>query len=288
MALADRGLVDVAGEYELRARLDERGEDVVPPRDRLLPRAPRGPDQVMVEDDDPERVRRRVREQRRRVLELAAAQAAGLVPPGAHRVQPHDQEPLGAVDRLGRLPEPLELGERPGEPGRERVRDVVVARDREEREAQAAQEPSGALVLVPAAPVRQVSARDDQLGPRPLDQRGERSLDDRILARSGVQIRDVEDPRRHRARRVLDYTELVADESAELFDDLYLGMRAGGALRKQRRGEPLTMEEQEALGRWQRLSTRRKIFAVGAFAVGAFGLGFTLGGLVFGRWRRAA
>ena len=49
----------------------------------------------------------------------------------------------------------------------------------------------------------------------------------------------------------------MEDESTELFDDLYLGMRAGGALRKQRRGEPLTSEEQEALGRWQRLSTRR-------------------------------
>ena len=33
----------------------------------------------------------------------------------------------------------------------------------------------------------------------------------------------------------------MADEqSTEIFDDLYLGLRAGGALRKQRRGEPLT------------------------------------------------
>ena len=79
----------------------------------------------------------------------------------------------------------------------------------------------------------------------------------------------------------------MADESAEVFDDLYLGLRAGGALRKQRRGEPLTTEEQEVLGRWQRLSTWRKAFAIGAFAVGTFGLGFTLGGLVFGRWRKA-
>ena len=47
----------------------------------------------------------------------------------------------------------------------------------------------------------------------------------------------------------------MADEqSTEIFDDLYLGLRAGGALRKQRRGEPLTAEEREALGRWQRLS----------------------------------
>jgi hypothetical protein len=80
----------------------------------------------------------------------------------------------------------------------------------------------------------------------------------------------------------------MADEhSTEIFDDLYLGLRAGGALRKQRRGESLTAEEEEAIGRWQRLSTWRKGIAIGSFAVGTFGLGFTLGGLVFGRWRKA-
>jgi hypothetical protein len=79
----------------------------------------------------------------------------------------------------------------------------------------------------------------------------------------------------------------VTDESTEIFDDLYLGLRAGGAMRKQRRGEPLTAEEEQALGHWQRLSRWRKAIAVGAFAVGTFGLGFTLGGLVFGKWRRA-
>ena len=67
----------------------------------------------------------------------------------------------------------------------------------------------------------------------------------------------------------------MTDENAEVFDDLYLGLRAGGALRKQRRGEELTTEEQEALGRWQRLSTPRKAVAIGAFTVGTFGLGFT-------------
>jgi hypothetical protein len=77
----------------------------------------------------------------------------------------------------------------------------------------------------------------------------------------------------------------MADDSAEIFDDLYLGLRAGGALRKQRRGEELTTEEREALSRWQRLSTARKAIAIGGFAVGTFGLGFTLGGLIFGRWR---
>src|SRR4051812_12325275 len=81
--------------------------------------------------------------------------------------------------------------------------------------------------------------------------------------------------------------ETVTDEATEIFDDLYLGIRAGGAVRKKRRGEPLTLEEQEALGRWQRLSTWRKAVAIGGFAVGTFGLGVALGGLVFGRWRKA-
>lgn len=81
--------------------------------------------------------------------------------------------------------------------------------------------------------------------------------------------------------------KFVVDEPTELFDDLYLGLRAGGAMRKQRRGEPLTMEEEAAISRWQRLSRWRKAIAVGAFALGTFGLGFTLGGLVFGRWKKA-
>ena len=77
------------------------------------------------------------------------------------------------------------------------------------------------------------------------------------------------------------------EDPTEIVDDLYLGLRAGGAMRKQRRGEALTTEEQEALGRWQRLSAWRKALAIGAFAVGTFGLGFTLGGLIFGRWKKA-
>ena len=81
--------------------------------------------------------------------------------------------------------------------------------------------------------------------------------------------------------------EPMGDESIEIFDDLYLGLRAGGAIRKQRRGESLTTEELEALSRWQRLSPWRKTIAIGAFGLGTFGLGFTLGSLVFGRWRKA-
>ena len=79
----------------------------------------------------------------------------------------------------------------------------------------------------------------------------------------------------------------MAEDSAELFDDIYVGLRAGAAGRKKRRGEPLSREEQEALGRWERMSAGRKAAAVGGFALGTFGLGFTVGGLVFGRWRKA-
>src|SRR5262249_22552574 len=80
----------------------------------------------------------------------------------------------------------------------------------------------------------------------------------------------------------------MSEQTPEIFDDLYLGLQAGGALRKQRRGEELTVEEAQALSRWQRLSVWRKGLAIGAFAVGTFGLGFTVGGLVFGRWRKTA
>ena len=83
------------------------------------------------------------------------------------------------------------------------------------------------------------------------------------------------------------YTRAVSD-GPEIFDDLYLGLQAGGALRKQRRGEELTEQERDALGRWQQMSMWRKGLAVGAFAIGTFGLGFTLGGLVFGRRARKA
>jgi hypothetical protein len=82
-------------------------------------------------------------------------------------------------------------------------------------------------------------------------------------------------------------TGMAEEQSGEIFDDLYLGIRAGGAMRKQRRGESLTPEEEEAIGRWRGLSPWRKGVAIGGFTAGTFGLGFTLGGLVFGRWRKA-
>ena len=83
------------------------------------------------------------------------------------------------------------------------------------------------------------------------------------------------------------YNEVMVDDPSELFDDIYVGLRAGAAGRKKRRGEPLTTEEREALGRWERMTRARKVVAVGGFAVGTFSLGLTLGGLIGRRSRKA-
>ena len=52
VALADGGLVDVAGEDELRARVDEPREDAASASDRLLSRSPGRPEEMVVEYDD--------------------------------------------------------------------------------------------------------------------------------------------------------------------------------------------------------------------------------------------
>src|SRR5215218_946490 len=203
-----------------------------------------------------------------------------LMQPRTDGVEADDVQQLRSVRRLGRLPESLELLVRARKTCDRGVGNVVVPRDGEHGPAETLEEGRGALVLVGAAPVRQVAAGDDQLGkPR---------LDPRLLMGADVEIREVNHscPRGGHSRGRL-YTQIVVDEPTEIFDDLYLGLRAGGALRKKRRGEPLTSEEEEALGRWQRLSRVRKAMTIGAFAVGTFGLGFTIGGLIFGKWRRA-
>lgn len=164
----------------------------------------------------------------------------------------------------------------------------MVSRDGEHGPAEALQEVGRLVVLLGPPAVRQVSACDDQLGVDSCDQVGEARFELRVDVAPDVQIREVEEtgsgPGHSRGRL---YTQIVVDEPTEIFDDLYLGLRAGGALRKKRRGEPLTSEEEEAIGRWQRLGRVRKVAALGAFTLGTFGLGFTLGGLIFGKWRRA-
>jgi hypothetical protein len=133
--------------------------------------------------------------------------------------------------------------------------------------------------------VSHVSGGHEELGLKLGAELPDREQRREILSPTDVRVGEVQNSRGHGRGRL--YTRSVANESPELFDDVYLGLRAGGAVRKQRRGEPLSAEEEEAIGRWRRLSVWRKLIAVGAFALGTFGLGFTVGGLIFGRWRTA-
>ena len=161
----------------------------------------------------------------------------------------------------------------------------MVARNDEEGQLEPAKEVRGDLELGTSPAVRQIARRDEQLGLEIRDESAQRFEWLPRLRMAHVQVGEVEKPRGHRRGRL--YTRPVAEESPELFDDIYLGLRAGGAARKQRRGEPLSNEDEEAISRWRRLSLWRKTIAVGAFSLGTFGLGFTVGGLVFGRWRKA-
>jgi hypothetical protein len=133
--------------------------------------------------------------------------------------------------------------------------------------------------------VREIARCEEKAGLRARRQILQSLIRFRPVVPAAVKVGHVENARGHRRSRL--YTRAVADESPELFDDIYLGLRAGGAVRKQRRGEPLSVDEEEAIGRWHRLSLWRRFIAIGAFALGTFGLGFTVGGLIFGRWRAA-
>lgn len=239
----------------------------------------------MVERDDAQSGRRCRAELDARTGERVGGQRAALLAPRTHGAEPDADDPLRPVDRLGRREDvvPGRVGAR--EPSRNRERDVVVSRHGEDRRAERAEELGCALELVGSPAVGEIAGRDDQLGCQLTGEIPQRRDWFGRLSAPDVQVRDVENPCCHGRGRL--YTRTVADEAPELFDDIYLGLRAGGAVRKQRRGEPLSAEEEEAIGRWQRLSIWRKSIAVGAFALGTFGLGFTVGGLIFGRWRTA-
>ncbi len=277
-------LVDMAAEHELGTRGGEAVEGDVPVLERELARgAPRGTREVVMADDDPQRPGRRVAEHGRRELESASVEAAALVAPGADGVEPADDGAGGPQGRVGRPDHSLEPLPRSREPRRECVRDVVIAGHRENGNRETVEERPGLLELTDPPAVRQIAAGDDELGlelPTELD---ERIVERRCLTGAAMEVGDVDCAGGHRRTRL--YTRSMSEQSPEIFDDLYLGLQAGGALRKQRRGEELTEQEEAALGHWQRLSVWRKALAVGAFAIGTFGLGFTLGGLVFGRRR---
>src|SRR5919204_4359299 len=112
----------------------------------------------MVEDGDAKGARGRPREALARPTERAVVDLARLIPPPSDRVDPDDVQAVRRVQGLRRLPLPLELAERAREAGGERVRDVVVARHRDDRQLEALQEARGTLVLVAPAAVREIAA----------------------------------------------------------------------------------------------------------------------------------
>ncbi len=286
-ALCDPGLMDVPADHELGTGRDESTQDVVATAEWQLARdAPGWRRQMVVQCDHAQGIGRAFLKPLRPEREAVVVDRTSLLAPRANRVEPDDDDVIRDVERLGRAEDTLPLVERARESCREGVRNVVVAGYDEEGQVQRAQELRSDLELDSSASVREVTRGHEQLGLEVLDERTQRvEWLPCFRVTAHVQVGEVEESGGHRRGRL--YTRNVAEESPELFDDIYLGLRAGGAAAKQRRGEPLSNEEEEAISRWRRLSLWRKTIAVGAFALGTFGLGFTVGGLVFGRSRKA-
>jgi hypothetical protein len=285
-SLCDRGLVHVASEDELGASAGQGLKDVVTvPERALAPRSPRRSGELVVQSGDAERPGRCRLKMRDRPGEGVGGKGAALLAPGSDRCQADDDDLVRGVHGLGRSEDLVPRRIRARETRRYRVRDVVVPGDGEHRCAERAEDHRSLLELPPSAAVSEIAGRHDELRSQRAGQGAERRDGLGRLSAPDVQVGNVENPSGHGRGRL--YTRSVADEAPEIFDDIYLGLRAGGAVRKQRRGEPLSAEEREAIGRWSRLSLWRKAIAVGAFALGTFGLGFTVGGLIFGRWRTA-
>jgi len=229
----------------------------------LEPRAEHLVDLEQLTDRQEIGIERGRREHDRVTERLMAAEAGGRV--GTEARRDHLRRVLGAevLDLLGR-----QAGERGA---RERFQSVSVAAQEPAREGERVAEDSRREAGARGAPEEREDAVPGRQRAVHVEHRDGR-------ARGGARFG-------HGRTRL--YTRGVSD-GPEIFDDLYLGLQAGGALRKQRRGEELTEQEREAIGRWQQMSMWRKGVAIGAFAVGTFGLGFTLGGLVFGRRARKA
>ena len=240
---------------------------------------------MVVKGNDPQSGVRCLAQSSRRSLQSVGVDRAALLTPWAHRVQSHDDEPVRLPNRLRRSEDALPLCKGSRKACREGVGDVVVPGHGEIRDAEAFEDLARPFELRAAPAVGQIACSEQEVRLHLRHQLLQGSMRFVCVASADVQVGDVEDACGHRRGRL--YTRVVVDESPELFDDIYLGLRAGGAARKQRRGEPLSVEEEEAIGRWQRLSLWRRFIAIGAFALGTFGLGLTVGGLIFGRWRAA-
>jgi len=237
----------------------------------------------MVEDDNAERIGWRVAQCGGRRSKPGRDEPTALMAPRTCGVEAAEDCVVGVKHGIRRPEHVDESIPRAREPRGEAVWKVVIARHDEGGSRESVEERLCCLELRGPAPICEIATGDHCLGRQLFTERDERIVELRRLARAAMEVGDVDQACSHRRTRL--YTRSMSEQTPEIFDDLYLGLQAGGALRKQRRGEELTEQEQAALGHWQRLSVWRKVVAVGAFALGTFGLGFTLGGLIFGRRR---
>ena len=156
-----------------------------------------------MENGDAEGAVRRLSEAAPGAVDLRASKRAALLLPRADGVQAADDETLGAVGGLGLAPDALELVERPREAPRRELGDVVVARHDQERRAERAEQAGRVVVLGRRVAVREVAADDDELGRGRVDERAQIPLDLRLLLRSCVEIRQLQDAYgRHRTGRL--------------------------------------------------------------------------------------
>ena len=157
----------------------------------------------------------------------------------------------------------------------------------EQGPAEPAQERCRALVLLAPAAVRQVARdrRSARASTRSISGSRLRSTCG-FLDAAHVQVGDVEEA--HGQRRSRLYTEFHARridrDLRRPLPRVASGRRDAQAAPRRAADAPRSRRRSAA---GQRLSSWRKAVAIGAFAVGTFGLGFTLGGLIFGRWRKA-
>ena len=169
--LGNRALMDVAAQHELhsggREPLQAPGRacarDACVRRARAVRRdgggAPR-----------PQRARRRSVELRREAVELGPIDCASLLTPRANRVHSDDREPIGRVDGLCRSEDTFPRLASPREACREDIRNVVVSRNREQRETEAFEQLTRPLELGRATAMCEVTRDHEDLGIQPGNQ----------------------------------------------------------------------------------------------------------------------
>ena len=204
--------MDMPADDELGTRRGERPQRAITLFQWELPRsAPRCAGKVMMEGNDPKSARRRIAEGLGGPRQSRGGEAPTLMPPGPDRVEPADDETVGAVHGVGCPEHGLESPPRLRKPGGERVRDVVIAGNCEQGTSEPSEQGPSLLELVGAAAVREIACRDHELGVDLVDQCCERFGETGRLAPPGVEVRDVKRARRHRRSRLYTRGDVRAD-----------------------------------------------------------------------------